>query len=265
MNLSEETYRLIERYLNQELAPEEFQAFQQRLESDEAFRETVELEREVHRAIQLGGRDSLKQKLQGFEEDIVESETEAPQGNFRVVDGAESEHSPRKNRYSLWLALAASILLLVAPLTLFLVYSGGDSPEEIIQYAMAEAYPGGGFKGSGDALFQQALTAFKAEQYETADSLLNLLQVDPVKNSTLLLQGMVKLRMDQPGQAEPFLQEYAQNAPQADDRYWFLSISLYQQEKWGECRKTLEKVIRVDQDESHVEGAKTLLESLPDS
>ena len=241
MNYDDKTYQLIEAYLDGELSPEELKAFEDRMEQEPEFRDAVELERDVHGAIQQVGRNSMKDRLWAIDQELQEENQTAPKRRIR------------------WLPLAASILLLLAPFSLFLLYSG-DSPEDIVAEALSSAPLPTGLRAVEDSLFKAAIDAYEDQEYTKADSLMLAFEGITDKNEAWAFHGLVKLQQNEPAKGEEYLQRYADQALQAEDRYWLLSISLYLQDKKAEARSALEKVIATDQD--HKEDAQTLLESL---
>ena len=258
MNYDDKTYQLIERYLEGDLSPEEVKAFDDRMEQEPEFREAVELEMDVHGAIQQVGRTSMKDRLRAIDQELQEADDD-DQENGPTLD--TGENNTAKRRRIRWLPLAASIILLLAPISLFLLY-GGDSPEDIVAEALSAAPLPTGLRAVEDSLFKEAINAYKDEEYAKADTLMLAFEKVADQNEAWAFHGLVKLQQDQPEKGEEYLLRYADQALQAEDRYWLLSISLFMQGKKPEARSALEKVIATDPD--HKEDAQTLLESLSD-
>ncbi len=177
---------------------------------------------------------------------------ERKESNYNPED---HEHEPIK-RFP-WIAIAASLLLLAAPLALFLIYNaGGTTSAKMVRTAIAEAEPQfvrsrGSVINTSPAL-QASFAYFEKGNYSLAEKDLLLYEdrnpKDSIPSHVLEYHGLLLLRLERPAEAEPFLQKLVQDAPQYPDRYWLYSLSLYQQEKWNACLDALENFIEDNKD-----------------
>lgn len=252
MSLGEETYRDIDRFLNGEMTDAEEVSFREQIETNPELKEAIELEQELDKAIIQDGRMELKRKLQEIDQD------------HQAIDS--NPHPSSGKRGFPWKPLAASILLLLAPLTLFLLYNSGSNPDEIVQKAILSASPNID-RGEGlDSLLILADLAFSKEDYKESNRLLEEYESstpsEKIQNDTWQFHGIVLLRLDRPQNAEPYLQKFAEKAVSDNTRYWLLGITLFLQDKKAECLKVLDLVIKLDSE--NAEQAQVLREAFSD-
>lgn len=252
MSLGEDIYQDIDRFLNGEMTELEEVNFQKEIEDNEELREAVDLERDLNKAIIQDGRIELKRKLQAIDQESYDTDSHS--------------HPPSGKKGFPWKPLAASILLLLAPLTLFLLYNSGSNPDDIVSKAI-QAPPAIFERGNGlDSLLNLAELSFTKEDYRESNRLLNEYESstpqEEIENDVWQLRGIILLRLDLPQQAESYLQKFADRAVSDKTRYWLLSISLYLQGKSAECQKVLDLVIKLDPD--HAKEAQVLREALMD-
>lgn len=279
MNLEEYIYQEIDRFLKGELTETEEATFRERMESDPELKKAIELETQVNLAIQYDGRSSLKEKLKGIDQELRSEDgdgnSEEDRGKDNGEKGAEINEEARefiKSRRGIpWLAVAASILLLIAPLALFQLYMAGSSPQDLVRNAIADANHQVD-RASSPELLSISLKAFEKGEYKEAEEALVSYEkedtIQAFKPGILEYHGLILLRQERPEDAEPYLQRAVNVGNDYPDKYWLLSLCLYQQDKMESCAEALTHYLSLHEKskepkiQDHVEIARELLESI---
>lgn len=187
--MEEEIYERIDRYWQNEMTAEERAGFEAEMQRDAALAETVRLYRDTQTQLQhrIRGK-SREQDFRALVADIIQTESNT---TARVV--------PLYQRWYTWAAAACVALLCVA-----LLYQTGGHPE-YADFATPEQMSAMQ-RGTGQATWQQAETAFNQRDYQQASlALAELLQQDPNNPDLLYYQGIALTEINQLDEARRLL------------------------------------------------------------
>lgn len=228
----EHTFDEIERYLADELSPDERAAFSRRLDAEPSLREQLEKHRLAHRLLEERALDKLVRRV-------------ARQRAAQQPAVSPSEARSAARRWLLPLSVAASLLLI----GLWLGYQG--LARRYAPTALAEAYfspyPAGTYRG-GPAeahAFARGLRAYEQGAYERARTWLGQLTPDSARyTEAQLYLGICWLADSESSRA---LEALAHVRQQQDVRFspaaqWYQGLALVQQGDWEQAMAALRQM-----------------------
>lgn len=152
--MDQEKYEKIERYLGDQLSPEEKTAFEAAIEQDESLKQAVEEQRISHEAIEVIIEDNLRGSFAKWKEE----EQETKRVSTPIV--------AKKNRRITW-AIAATILVLIV-LGVMQWRSNSYSNESILADHFQPFIPSDLRSPAATNGMNEGLAAFENQDYKTA-------------------------------------------------------------------------------------------------
>ncbi|MFD2037367.1 hypothetical protein ACFSKL_21395 [Belliella marina] len=206
---------LIDKYFEGSLSESEKSTFDNLMESDPDFRETVTFQMKTKLAFQNKERKSLK----GFLEQI--------EGDIR-----QSDNHPKTIRF--WPYMAAAIMVLFLTITYFV--KKASNPDDVAYsqdfYAYYEAYPNvvkpitRGESIDPEELEKAAFIAYESRDFRQADSLFSLL-MSQQNEYILFYKGITKIELEQYDSANLLFENYlySEGMQFRDQAKWYLALS----------------------------------------
>jgi tetratricopeptide (TPR) repeat protein len=182
--LTQAQFERIEAYLQQNLTEEENLQFKKELASNEALQKEVEIQRNLMLAVEAG---ALKSKMDAIHRKLF-----------------------RSRSITVWMAVAASIILLVA-VGIWLI--NRPDPAERLYAESFTADPGlpVPMSATDDYLFYDAMVDYKSGKYSLAESKWSTLLIESPVNDTLLYYiGMCNVNDGNHDKAIPYLEKVIQ-------------------------------------------------------
>ena len=240
-----ETIETIEQYLNDEMSPQERKDFESRLSADEELRKDLELYNSINTTMSASpNEDALRKTLE--------------QMNKKYFAGSAGV---RKISFKKWLAIAASLIVIIAIGFYFL--SGKPSAEKLYaQYAQHDALNIQLRGNAADSIKDKAAAAFNNKDYSTALPLLeSSLQQQPADAPIQFSLAICYLETTKYNEAEKiFLQMEAGQSAYADAAKWYLALTALKQNDLVKCRSRLNSIASSS---AYYTKAKELMEKLP--
>jgi len=236
----------IEQYLNDEMSPHERKDFESRLAADEELRKDLELYNSINTTMSASpNEDALRKTLE--------------QMNKKYFAGSAPV---RKISLKKWLAVAASLVIIVATGLYFLL---GNKPSAEKLYALYAQHDALNIQLRGDAadsIKEKAATAFNNKNYSTALPLLeSSLQQQPADAPIQFSLAICYLETAKYNEAEKiFLQMETGQSAYADAAKWYLALTALKQNDLVKCRSRLNSIASSS---AYYTKAKQLLEKLP--
>jgi len=245
-------FETIERYLNEEMTPEERSAFEHTLQTDAALAEEYELHKQEKEVIEFAIEEDIFQEIKA-----IGQERQSAAGQGRQSAPAENAPPPERKpeggrvismNWQIALSAAASITLLVVA---YLVYNNSTSSSETpqqIALSSYEAHPPnlGAMRKSGDAdsppatqqYERQLMSDDKAEVRAAIDFFASQASEDPLADY-LLGHGYWQLQQYDQSAAyfQSFLQdEKAQGMEEYYNAQYYYILSLMAEGEKDEAR-----------------------------
>ncbi|MEJ7738356.1 MAG: hypothetical protein WKF97_13085 [Chitinophagaceae bacterium] len=237
---------LIEQYLLGELSGVLLKEFNEKLGSDNQFKNEVATQSEIIQNIKLAGRKQWSLKLGALHEKIDEGITEA-EGEALVNSNVFSLRNVYRKRYSL--VAAAVIGLILTSGLLFTVLNDKPDSERIFQaYHKPYIDLEQGTRGlPSDTLTErrQAFQAYNQKNYQESITLFESMLAKKEDETILFYLGNAYLSGDRARDAENTFKKYLGRYKEyAAESTWYLSLSYLKQGKLKEARYVLEEVAR---------------------
>lgn len=240
--MEEELYYAIERYLANDMTPEERATFETRITQDEELAEKLTIYRSASQTLSSRLRNEEKEKL--FRKTLSEIEIATPaNGNVRAL------------RFYGWAAAASIALLCVA-----LFYTSKLTKPDFAEYytyeplALVE-------RGNEDSARLQAQEDFNAKEYEKAIADFDVLLLEDKDNTELLLyKGIAFLELDNITEANKLFNTVrASGSIYKDKATWMLALVALKQKDYEGCEALLKEI---PTDSPEYRNAEKLLEDL---
>lgn len=232
MDFITEDIDLIEKYLAKNLTEKEKQSFENKLQEDPAFQQTVKDYIAVRTAINLGGQERLRAYLN--------SQPLPPRKTFLVRP--------------LYLKIAAAVVILF--LFVFAISRFMNPPDNTetlmlaVKHELSEKPSVPASRGEGNttlevkSLVYEADKAFETGKYETSFSLWGqyLQQDSTLKNDACFFMGMSKLLNHQNAEAREYLSKVPSSSQDHFRAQWFIALSFLEEKNIKEARPILESL-----------------------
>jgi len=237
----------IERYLNNEMQPQERDDFELELASDEELKRSLELYRGIDTTMSATTKEKeLRQSLQQMNREYF-----AEGGNIK------------QGRFKKWLAIAASVLVIVFGAVYFLS-SGKSSAEELYAEFARPAPLNIQMRGNTtDSLAQEAASAFNKKDYPKARTLLEeYIKLQPADVQMEFALGICYVETAEYARAEGiFAKQVSARTAFAEAAAWWLGLCWLKIKDYPQCKSYLE---RIPQTSPYYTRARELLEKLPE-
>jgi len=226
---------LIEAWLNGQLSEEEKSAFEKRMKEDPDFSKEVEMYQDMMRGIDLAGEERIREASNGIERKLESEDFFKHNSTVRTMT-----NNTKTKPIGRWLAIAASLLVLVAAATYFF----GSSQESSPQMAFEKYYqpdkknlpeildrleaPGlaSADKSAADSL-AGALELYQKDQYTAARSALGTyLDNHPEDQVAKLYMGLSQLQLGEYAKASKHLVPLVEQKDfaQLNMAKWYLAL-----------------------------------------
>lgn len=225
--------------------------FEHLLQTDNEFKEQFEFEKQLKVAVKKTQHDALKQKLQGFENELKTGATSAepimqPVGKKRSIS---------------WLKIAASLVLFIA--AGWVAYDSVFNTNYMSLYdANFKSYPNTEvtiIRGDDtiDETVRKAFVAYESEDYNEA-----IKQFDNITNANYVsfYKAQSYLKLNDLNTARQFLNASITNKVFVAESHWYLALIALKEKQKDQAVEQLQKVIALGTFKK--DKAKALLEKL---
>lgn len=238
----------IEKYLLGELTGEQLAAFREKLAADAAFRKEVALERAIVRNLRTAGRADLRQKLEGFHQEMepvwLADEPEAAQPQPQPAVRPQPVIQLKIRRHIL-LAAAGIALLLAFTLTLRSLRQSQNTPEAIFEsyYEPYEEIAVMRDVPTKIAIKNEAAMAYNERNYRRSIQLFKIVLEKEKDEEALFYLGNAYLSANMPLEAidtfEAYLKDFDTYQVEAK---WYLSLSYLKAGKDQKAHQLLQEL-----------------------
>ena len=240
---------LLYRYFSNELTIEQKSRFEELLRTDTDFKMEFEFEQNLKRAIKSQENGKLKNKLVGFEKEIILGKTSDLKEDIKVRDivtNAPKTATPRWRN----LSLAASVVLMIG--LGWLGYRSFSATDYEGLYELNhQTYPNTVFaitrSDSRESLERDAFVAYEQGNYESAIPLFDQLSQDGDGEAYIdFFLGQSYLNLKRPKEAiRKFEQAIASDGEFTEEAYWYLALAYLKDGNSAEALKLL-KILTED-------------------
>lgn len=242
-----ETIEKIEQYLNDELTLQERQDFEQQLIADEQLRNDFELYNNINSTMSaLPNEDALRQTLQQMNQKYFAGEAVVKKGTFKK-----------------WLAIAASLIFIIAVSFYFLMRNKPSAEQLYAQFAQ-HSNLNIQLRGTAtDSLAQQAAAIFNNKEYNNALPLFEkYLQQQPGDIQMQFSEAICYLETGKPKEAEKIFTAIAGGqTAYTETAKWYLALTALKENDFDKCRNDLNNI---PNSSPYFTKAKALLDKLPE-
>ena len=240
---------LVEKYFDNELTENESAEFNERLKTEDHFKQLVAREKTLIQGIRLEGLSKDLRFLKALEQNL--------------------EKEPTITSHKTWYAIAATVSLLVAVTAGLLIYNPKKTSDELFAQYYDKAYPSSVFNESntrGSAaesmtMRAKAFDAYDREDYAQAAQLFTELLKAKQEPDLLLLLGNANLKLGHIEQAKQNFITLISDFDELDiPGKWFLSLCYLKSGDVDNARKVLEELGEMEV--SYATKAKELLKKV---
>ena len=226
---------LLEKYLQDELTETEWQEFNALLKKDPDFREEVEFQMDVKRAITADEDEYFMDMLSDFESKALEGDPKTVQ-----IEKPETRIFPNK-----WI-VAASVAVLTG-LAYFFMVKQTANPQDLFAQNFT-AYPNVSHPitrgNEGRDAKTEAFAAYAKGDYKTAIPLFTELYTSGQESYYLFYKANSLIGIDRASEAIPLLEEHLRTVDSLTDKSnWYLAMAYLQLEDTQKAKEALEKVV----------------------
>jgi len=235
------TFELIERYLANDLSPEELSSFESRLKSDKSFEQEVENQRLTHKASDVFAQIKTKEKVKESYDAVLKTE--------------------KNNRRTLLRIAVAIVILIIAGFGFFIP---ANYSNQALADANFESYPDRittmGIT-PGDQL-SEAMKAYNENKFEKAIELFSKIPQPFLQQDLInLYTGISLMETNQFESATTIFQQLIDSeSTQSDVARWYLALSYLQSSDIENAKSLLNQI--VEQDGFQSKNAAKLLDKL---
>lgn len=247
--MNPELIEKIERYLNDELQPQEHKDFEKQLQTDVELKNALQLYNSIDNTMKerepTGDEKKLEKTLQQLNRKYILQE-----GNLRKVN------------FKRWLAAAAAVLIIVFAAVYFLSQDRLSAEELYAGFAVHAPLKIQLRGDAADSLAGIAADKFNDKHYYEALPLLQqYLQLQPGDIQLKFAEGVSQLELDNYTEAEKIFSVIAAGKTgYTEAGGWYLALTALKQKDIPQCRSRLEAI---PQTSSWFTKARELLKKLP--
>ena len=248
--MEEQDYILFEDYLSGNLDKDATNAFETRLETDKAFKQSFRIYKDI--SVHLDHEIGNEEKTMDFRVNL-----DSISHNYFSKLNAQQEEVETKKPFSFYkLAIAASIALLLG-FFVFNQFSGDPSYSDFANYDQISLT----VRGENDALLKEAETAFNTKNYEEAELLFNqILEEDSSNTEIQLYKSITLIETNQFSEADELLKAISEgNSIYKNKVMWYLALSKLKQDNLEACKNVLKNI---SEDAEDYKQAQKLLNKL---
>lgn len=240
----------IERYLNDEMEPQERTGFELQLQTDEALQNELQVYSKIDKTMK-------KDEISEQEKELARTLEKLNQKY--ILQGAKV----RSGNFKKLLAAAAAVLVIVLGSVYFLSKETQSAEKLYAAYAEHPALQTQLRSNKADSLAGIAAEKFNTKNYYEALPLLQqYLQLQPEDIQMRFSEGICQLELDNFSDAENIFNAVAAGKTgYAEPAKWYLALTALKQKDIGKCRKQLKNIAK---DSPYFTKAGELLKKLPD-
>ena len=218
----------IEKYLAGALTSDEVSHFEKEVLEDPALAAELKSQFLATATLERKGDESLKSLMKDWANEQFDE---------------RKSFSNRLNNPLIWLAIAATITLLIT-LAVVLNTTGPANPEEIYnQYYTELRFPADrSSTADTDSLWNLARISYGKQDYENTLSLLDQLIRNDPDGQAFLYKGICLLRLDRPGEAAKAFGQVTEQHLDYQRARWFRALALLKIENLSEAKVALEAI-----------------------
>ncbi len=232
----------IEDYINKRMTPQEAAAFEQRLAADKKLTAKFETHQLLMHGTKLAGRDELKDRLKGIQQQVE-----------------QREPKPRR----LWLYLVGLLAGLLLLLFIYLAMNRQDQPAIIYaNYFQPYNWQSGSRDRDAPVEILELSQSYKNENYQQALSLMQQLNDDQLSTQLLLVKGICQMEVGALAEARnSFSAVLAENDPRLKDQAnWYIALSYIREGAVDKAKPYLEILGGEAGADKHLEALELLKE-----
>ena len=248
--MEEQDHILFEDYLSGNLDENATNAFETRLETDKAFKQSFSIYKDI--SAHLDHEIGNEEKTMDFRANL-----DSISHNYFSKLNAQQEEVETKKPFSFYkLAIAASVALLLG-FFVFNQFSSGPSYSDFANYDQISLT----VRGTNNALLKEAETAFNTKNYEEAELLFNqILEEDSNNTEVQLYKSITLIETNQFTEADELLKGLSEgNSIYKNKAKWYLALSKLKQDNFEACKNVLKNI---SEDAEDYEQAQKLLNKL---
>lgn len=242
-----ETIEKIEQYLSGEMNAQERSEFEQQLAADEQLHNNFELYNNINATMSASPNENeLRQTLQQMSKKYFNSDAVVKKGSFKK-----------------WLAVAASLIFIIA-VSFYFLMNRKPSAEKLYAAFAQHNNINIQFRGTAtDSLAGQAAAIFNNKDYRNALPLLqNYLQQQPDDIQMKFAEAICYLETGKPGEAKKIFTTIADGqTAYKETAQWYQALTALKQKDLTQCRTILTAIPNTS---PYFSKAKELLEKLSD-
>jgi len=242
-----QTIEKIEQYSNDEMSPQERKDFELQLASDEELRNDFELYNNVNTTMSASPNENeLRHTLQQMNEKYFAKDAVVKKGSFKK-----------------WLAIAASLIFIIALSFYFLMQSRPSAEKLYAQFAQHTNLNIQLRGTAADSLAEQAAAIFNSKDYSSALPMMEkYLQQQPDDIQMKFSEAICYLETGKPNEAEKIFAVIAGGQTAfGETAKWYLALTALKENDFTKCRSNLNSIANTS---PYFTKAKALLEKLPD-
>lgn len=248
--MEEQDYILFEDYLSGNLDENATNAFETRLETDKAFKQSFSIYKDI--SAHLDHEIGNEEKTMDFRANL-----DSISHNYFSKLNAQQEEVETKKPFSFYkFAIAASVALLLG-FFVFNQFSSDPSYSDFANYDQISLT----VRGTNDTLLKEAETAFNTKNYEEAELLFNqILEQDSNNTEVQLYKSITLIETNQFTEADELLKGLSKgNSIYKNKAKWYLALSKLKQDNFEACKNELKNI---SEDAEDYEQAQKLLNKL---
>ena len=248
--MEEQDYILFEDYLSGNLDENATNAFETRLETDKAFKQSFSIYKDIseHLDHEIGNEE----KTMDFRANL----DSISHNYFSKLNAQQEEVNVKKSSGFYKFAIAASVVLLLG-FFVFNQFSGDSSYSDFANYDQISLT----VRGDNDVLLKEAETAFNTKNYEEAELLFNqILEEDSGNTEIQLYKSITLIETNQFSEADELLKGLSEgNSIYKNKAMWYLALSKLKQDNFEACKNILKNI---SEDAEDYKQAQKLLNKL---
>ena len=231
--MEEQDYILFEDYLSGNLDENAINAFETRLETDKAFKQSFSIYKDIsaHLEHEIGNEENAT--------DFRANLDNISHNYFSKLNTQQEEVNVKKSSGFYKFAIAASVALLLG-FFVFNQFSGEPNYSDFANYDQISLT----VRGTSDALLNEAETAFNSKNFEEAEQLFNqILEEDSSNTEIQFYKSITLIETNQFSEADELLKGISEgNSIYKNKATWYLALSKLKQDNLEGCKNILKNI-----------------------
>lgn len=243
--MSETTYETIERYLANQLSPEEVQAFEAQLLSDTDLAEQLQQYLQAQAGIDEIGHEQMTTELSQLGRELIQNQPEA---------------KVRRIHWGVWASVAAAVALLIA---VALFQNRSVNPQQLYaaHFELLDPPASRGESVADDSIWQEGVSAFGNADYPQAIQQWKSLPTESYTPETYFYLGFSYLMDEQTQQAIDEFANVSAGSPLAARAEWYTALAYLKLERLTAAKQAFQAIADADR-HYQKQAAQEVLEEL---